>query len=56
MPSLIADEQATSQAESSAAPSQLTRPGRADGDSGTKKMVAIVATTIPTSGIQKSQW
>jgi len=40
----------------SAAASQLTRPGVRTGDSGTRRQVATAATTIATSGSQKSQW
>ena len=44
-PWLIATSTATSHDDSSAAPTQLTRPGDLTGDSGTKKKVAIVAMT-----------
>ena len=54
-PSLMPISRQTSHAESRKAPSQLTRPGVLIGDSGTKKIVAIVATTVSTNGIQNSQ-
>ena len=43
---------ATSQPDSSDAPSQLTRPGLRTGDSGTNSQVATSASTTATSGIQ----
>ena len=55
-PWLIATSTATSHDDSSAAPTQLTRPGERTGDSGTKKKVAIVATIVAASGNQNSQW
>ena len=55
-PWLIATSTATSHDDSSAAPTQLTRPGERTGDSGTKKKVAIVAMTVAASGNQNSQW
>src|SRR3954452_17912637 len=55
-PGLIATSTATSHDDSSAGPTQLTRPGERTGDSGTKKKVALGEPTVGASGNQNSQW
>ena len=55
-PSLTATSNATSQAESSAPPSQWMLPGARLVDSGMKRIAATAATDVTASGIQNSQW
>src|SRR4051794_3223960 len=55
-PSLTASNRQTSHADSRTAPDQLTAPDVLTGDSGTKKCVETIATTMPARGNQKSQW
>src|SRR5690349_13420639 len=54
-PSLTGISSATSQPESSAAPTGSILPGVWTGDSGTKKIVPTIEATTATSGNQKSQ-